>query len=799
MKELKEKLISFLRIENVRVFLYFCLAGLLAHLDRFILRSYALFKVHDTFDLFWPYQVVMAKRILSGQMLGWLPDYVGGLPIFYMDFNWLSPSVILSGVFNGFWGFVAVTMMQFLLAGFGGYLFLKHFFGTDKYASFFGGLLWALGAFTLTYSSRSMDLVAIPLIFYCTDRLAFAEGRKTRLLLLLGLFLSATNVYFAKGAPFIAFFQLLFIFFSNPEWSKRKKVLLTYVMVWISVVIINLPVIVSLLSSMKVGHRSLAHWIPEGGKSLGQRLYYILINPVAISESVLGFVGSLVLFYGFFSFKKWPKLLRFMLYFYAVGLFYNAFIDQAIWYQTLRSYLPFAEYRLSRFVLPVPFILVMIAGVNFKNFLEFLQVNFKRIFIFATAVFFVLIYFIMDNYYFPLNANHLVACIFSFVVFVAGIYLLKKRNAKQLWIIYFILSLLFAEKFIVINLVRLGAIHPPSFKHFFQSELYDKFRPNNKYDYRISYVNWHPSAGLYNNYQVAGGYASQYLRRYAIFWETLITGEEEKEEFAGYPYKAYLFNHYSKREEIPPKTIKNLTFNTDLLALHNVRYLFFLNKVERPERWDLSLVQEGGWVYSGSMPKTELERKWLLFLDRPRRVTTSIQYYVYELEKYQPRMFVPNSFLLVNNENMLKEHLSSSSVYKLKNRVVYNREDLTAAQIKELSSLPYPKTKAKPEITYYSDNKIVISAKAQQRQQLILMENYMHEWTATINGKPISILPAYGTFRAVILEKGENEIVFEYRPAYLVVSIWISGIGFVSFVLLGIFWSLKGTGKEDNK
>jgi uncharacterized membrane protein YfhO len=101
-----------------------------------------------------------------------------------------------------------------------------------------------------------------------------------------------------------------------------------------------------------------------------------------------------------------------------------------------------------------------------------------------------------------------------------------------------------------------------------------------------------------------------------------------------------------------------------------------------------------------------------------------------------------------------------------------------------------------PEITYYSDNKIVIDATDDVPQTLVLNENYFHEWTATINGRPATILPAYGAFRSVILDKGRNEVVFEFRPAYLVRAFWISGLGSFSFLAACLFWAFAGQAKS---
>ena len=103
-----------------------------------------------------------------------------------------------------------------------------------------------------------------------------------------------------------------------------------------------------------------------------------------------------------------------------------------------------------------------------------------------------------------------------------------------------------------------------------------------------------------------------------------------------------------------------------------------------------------------------------------------------------------------------------------------------------------------PHVTSYSDNKIIINATVPSARQLVLNENYFHDWTATVNGRPARILPAYGVFRSVILEKGENRVVFEYWPAYLVTALRISGWGSIIFLAACLGWAFTGKREGDN-
>jgi uncharacterized membrane protein YfhO len=103
-----------------------------------------------------------------------------------------------------------------------------------------------------------------------------------------------------------------------------------------------------------------------------------------------------------------------------------------------------------------------------------------------------------------------------------------------------------------------------------------------------------------------------------------------------------------------------------------------------------------------------------------------------------------------------------------------------------------------PNIIFYSDNKIVINAKNRSLCQLVLVENYLHEWEVKINGKSGGILPAYGVFRSVLLTPGNNEVVFEYKPHYLINAYWISGIGALLMIISAGIWAIKTGNQKEN-
>jgi hypothetical protein len=60
---------------------------------------------------------------------------------------------------------------------------------------------------------------------------------------------------------------------------------------------------------------------------------------------------------------------------------------------------------------------------------------------------------------------------------------------------------------------------------------------------------------------------------------------------------------------------------------------------------------------------------------------------------------------------------------------------------------------------------------------LVLADTYDPGWTATVDGRPAPIRPAFVAFRAVFLTRGPHTVVFRYRPAGFALGLGISGFG----------------------
>jgi hypothetical protein len=79
---------------------------------------------------------------------------------------------------------------------------------------------------------------------------------------------------------------------------------------------------------------------------------------------------------------------------------------------------------------------------------------------------------------------------------------------------------------------------------------------------------------------------------------------------------------------------------------------------------------------------------------------------------------------------------------------------------------------------------VVVEVDARTPAYLFLADSFDPGWSATVDGKPAPIVPAYAAFRAVYLDKGAHTVEFRYRPAGFLAGLAITAIGAILAVVL---------------
>jgi len=87
-------------------------------------------------------------------------------------------------------------------------------------------------------------------------------------------------------------------------------------------------------------------------------------------------------------------------------------------------------------------------------------------------------------------------------------------------------------------------------------------------------------------------------------------------------------------------------------------------------------------------------------------------------------------------------------------------------------------------IKAFNPNLLQINVNADGVQYLVFQQNIYPYWQARVNGQSMQILKVNDTYMAVLLEKGKNEVVFEFKPTKVIWAFYISLGSLVVFSIL---------------
>ena len=225
--------------------------GMIMLSDRIFLNKYSIHKTHDGFDSFIPLTNQIIEKLYSLELPGWNADYMGGMPYNLMDINWISIPVLIGGFMPFPMRMFLIEYTQFLIAGIGMYLFLEHNYKLEYITKYIGAIFWSMFLINMTYW-RIQDLALIPLLLVSTQKV-LENSKSSRWYF--GLLICALNMSFAKGAPFLGLFHLVYFVFIDRNISY--KVIKLFLLYWIFIVLINMPVISTLIINNDLGSRSL--------------------------------------------------------------------------------------------------------------------------------------------------------------------------------------------------------------------------------------------------------------------------------------------------------------------------------------------------------------------------------------------------------------------------------------------------------------------------------------------------------------------------------------------------------------
>jgi tetratricopeptide (TPR) repeat protein len=149
---------------------------------------------------------------------------------------------------------------------------------------------------------------------------------------------------------------------------------------------------------------------------------------------------------------------------------------------------------------------------------------------------------------------------------------------------------------------------------------------------------------------------------------------------------------------------------------------------------------------------------------------------VYEVKNALPRVFVPQRFVILNENDSIK-YLHQSD---------FNPDEfLILTDIPD--KFPAQGMSGRAEILSYEPHRVLIEAKMETDGFLVLTDTYYPGWKVYVDGNERRIYRAYSFLRAVKLEKGKHEVLFRFSPLTYRIGKIITFIVFILLLLLSPF------------
>ena len=142
-----------------------------------------------------------------------------------------------------------------------------------------------------------------------------------------------------------------------------------------------------------------------------------------------------------------------------------------------------------------------------------------------------------------------------------------------------------------------------------------------------------------------------------------------------------------------------------------------------------------------------------------------------------PRAFVPRSVKTATSDDEELAALASTQFNPAAVAYVESPVDLPAD------------CRGTAEITNEIPTRVKISVQMETPGLVVLADNWDKGWRAYWNGSPVPVLRANYAVRGVVLPAGSGTLEFIYRPASLILGLWLAG--FAVLVLVGWFIAIK--------
>jgi hypothetical protein len=156
--------------------------------------------------------------------------------------------------------------------------------------------------------------------------------------------------------------------------------------------------------------------------------------------------------------------------------------------------------------------------------------------------------------------------------------------------------------------------------------------------------------------------------------------------------------------------------------------------------------------------------------------------HLYENIQTKPRAFAVPGYTVANDVSAALELMRSPSFDPQTTVVLLEPPD----EVSSGSEGRGEDLNATVDVVAYEPNRVVIEAQLSGPGWLVLSDTHFPGWEATVDGEAATIYQANGCVRAVRLEAGRHEVVFQFRPRPFFLGAAISGVSAILFLIAGV-------------
>lgn len=725
-------------------------------------------KLSDAISIFYPLKDLAANQVKSGELPLWNPHMFGGYPLYTSPtLGLLFPTSILYFLVSTPLAWTIQTMLQPFLACLFMYLFLRYL-RLKKTASFFGGLVYGFGGFSilwLQWNGQATASLFLPLLLLFFDKYLKTKSKKWGIVLSLTVFSQILSGYLPVIVLTYVVIAFWYLFFSKNIIKDLTAFLYMFLGVCLSGYFL-VPLGELVLLSQRTSE-TLGNYSPF-------LLFQNLVNIIAPD-----FYGNDA------TYNFWGKGDHMDATLYA-GV--TSLIFSIIAVLKFRSN-KFVKYYLYLFIL----VMVLVTGNPIGKFVYNLGVwggasitlnraNFIFNFVIATLSAYGISYYESKKYKISLKPAFMVLAAFAFLglgllVFKSTLY--ETINLKDIFSLSdqenvdvthlnialrnlvwpTLIGLVTTISIIVVR--RVNFLQHRALRIFIMILVLDLFRLGWKFNA------FSPKAYIYPDTVI-----TDYLKKFpndrfvsesdvlpANMWIPLglssISGYDSI-----YPVNAAkliaVANSGNVNASPQPRwgTIGNCS--SRILDASNVRFFVALKR-----DGDAQVRSEGDINTDHDVRKYHQ-----VFEDRG--------VVVLENERALPRSYMTKKVVKASEIDTLSLMIDES--FDIRNIAITDSFEMSHDDDSELIY----KTDYKP----LSNSEVVVNTSADQDAFLVVLDSFYPGWNVFVDGKQSTIYRTNYNFRGVFLEKGDHSVEFKYQPQSLKNGLFLSGLSLVVIIII---------------